>query len=423
MIRLLNIAVVLFLIWFLNASFQQEQINSISATEIVGTENTPDFYSEKLEIRQYNEEGSLASYITTERLSHYLDSHSVDGSSLDKESLDRQNIKSNNVDEHKTNNQYALLDAPSVLIYGKDGGTKKITSTNGLLTERNHDLKLSNDVVLLVSDKNDNQTLKVTTTELSYNDVEDRIWTDKEIIGNSEQATFNSNKLQLDVKSEQLNLKDKVKIHYDKYGLDISADALSSNPLTELSRLNGNVLLSHVKILITGKSAEVKTTKSKQQQQFIISGAPVNFQQILEQSTMFAKANHLVYIPSSEQMEFEGNVVITQRSVDVEFEVAAEQLQLLFQDQKPSQLIAEGSPVKFKHKIAERIIYIDAKHMLWQSTTKMAILSQATVQDGETIFSADEIQYNTLTGEISATGNGNSRPSYKYKPEEEKGSN
>ncbi|MFT5519796.1 MAG: lipopolysaccharide transport protein LptA [Enterobacterales bacterium] len=410
MIRILNVTIVLILIWFLNASFQEEQLNVISATEIVGTENTPDFYTEKLEIRQYNKEGSLASFITTERLSHYLDAENIEEASLDIKSLNK-------------NNQYALLDAPSILIYGEDGGTKQITSTNGLLIDSKHALKLSNDVVLLVSDKNDKQTLKITTTELSYNDVEQSIWTDKEIIGNSEQGTFNANKLQMDVKSEQLNLEDKVNIHYDKYGLNISADVLSSNPQTELSRLDGNVLLNHVKILITGKSAEVKTTKSKQQQQFVISGNPVNFKQILEQSTMFAKANQLVYIPSSEQMEFEGNVVITQQSQNVEFEVAAEQLQLLFKEQKPSELSAEGSPVKFKHQIVERIIYIDAKHMQWESANNIAILTQATVQDGETTFSADEIKYNTLTGEISATGNGNSRPSYKYTPEEEKDSN
>jgi lipopolysaccharide transport protein LptA len=122
-------------------------------------------------------------------------------------------------------------------------------------------------------------------------------------------------------------------------------------------------------------------------------------------------------------MEFEGNVIVTQQSNNVEFEVSAEQLQLLFNDQKPSKLSAEGSPVKFKHKIVERVINIDAKHMQWQSATNIAILTEATVQDGETKFSADEIKYNTLTGEISATGNGNSRPSYQYTPEEEKDSN
>ena len=412
MIRIFNISIVLFLIWFLNTSFQQEQLNSISATEIVGTENTPDFYTEKLEIRQFNKEGRLASFITTERLSHYLDSQSIV----------EPYVEINSVDEQNMNNQYALLDAPSILIYSEDGGTKKITSTNGLLTDSSHALKLSNDVVLLVSDKNNNETLKISTSELSYNDVEQRIWTDKKITGNSGQGTFNSNELQLDIKSEQLNLKDKVKIHYEKYGIDISADVLSSNPQTELSRLDGNVVLSHIKILITGNSAEVQTTKSKGQQ-FIISGDPVNFKQTLEQSTMFAKASQLVYIPSSEQMEFEGNVVVTQQSKDVEFEVAAEQLQLLFREQRPSELRAEGNPVKFKHQIVERTVYIDAKHMQWQTISNIAILSQATVQDGETTFSADEIKYNTLTGEISATGKGNSRPSYKYTPEKDKDSN
>ena len=39
---------------------------------------------------------------------------------------------------------------------------------------------------------------------------------------------------------------------------------------------------------------------------------------------------------------------------------------------------------------------------------------QATVIDGTTAFSADKIEYNTLTGGISASGEGEQRPSYQY---------
>ena len=103
MIRAFNLGLVLFLIWFLNVSFQEKQLNNISANEILGTEDTPDFYSEDLQIRQYNDQGKLESYITTKRLSHYVDK------------------------------QYAILDAPQLMLYGKDGSVKNISSTYGEL--------------------------------------------------------------------------------------------------------------------------------------------------------------------------------------------------------------------------------------------------------------------------------------------------
>ncbi|PCJ46132.1 MAG: LPS export ABC transporter periplasmic protein LptC [Gammaproteobacteria bacterium] len=389
MIRAFNLGLVLFLIWFLNVSFQEKQLNNISANEILGTEDTPDFYSEDLQIRQYNDQGKLESYITTKRLSHYVDK------------------------------QYAILDAPQLMLYGKDGSVKNISSTYGELNDRSRDLKLSDSVVLIVSDKDNNQTLKVVTAELSYSDSEQRIWSDSKVKGDSEQGTFNSNKLQMDTKSEQLTLKDKVQIYYEQYRLNISADLLTSNPETDLSRLKGQVNLVHENIIISGDAAEVQSAKDKQQQ-FIITGEPVNFKQNLAGSSMTAKTRQLVYFPSLERMDLEGRVEVIQKTANFEFEIKAAQIQIQFREQSPFRLDAVGEPAYFIHRLADRTVMIDAKNIVWQAEANIAVLTEATVQDGQTTFSADEINYNTLTGEISATGSGNSRPSYQYTPSEDK---
>ena len=203
-------------------------------------------------------------------------------------------------------------------------------------------------------------------------------------------------------------------------GLDISADQGSTDLQTAISRLSGNVILKHLGLMVKGDTAEVQSANDSQSQLFIVTGQPVTLEQKIDNSVIVVTADQLIYKPTLESMEFERNVSVVQQIVSESFEINTEQLQINFRLGEPYQLNAEGKPVTFKHRLKDKQVVINADKINWDRELKIVILHQAKVLNEQTVFSADEIKYNTLTGEISATGDGDDRPNYRYDPEQEK---
>jgi len=198
--------------------------------------------------------------------------------------------------------------------------------------------------------------------------------------------------------------------------LNITADHTTANLKTEISRLEGNVLLKHNNVTISGDAAEVQPASDKYPQQFIISGVPVHFKQMLESNELIATALQVVYLPSLEQMQLQNDVTISQTTTENQFDIEAEQLKVEFKIGKPNQFIGTGNPLTFSQQLPQRKIQIFAEQIIWDAGDQIATLSKAKVLDAQTSFAADELKYNTLTGEISAIGSGDSRPSYRFNP-------
>lgn len=203
-------------------------------------------------------------------------------------------------------------------------------------------------------------------------------------------------------------------------GLDINADKVWTNLNTEVSRLEGNVELKHDQLHIRGDAAEVHAATGNQPQRFIVSGSTVNFSQTSTDTRIEASAGQIVYTPSAETLRLQENVDLLHRTGESYFEIQAVELQMVFKAEQADKLDATGAPLSFKHQLKQRMIRIEAENVDWEAATHIAILQQAVVYDNETTFSADEIRYNTLTGEISASGEGETRPSYRYTPVKEK---
>jgi lipopolysaccharide transport protein LptA len=161
-------------------------------------------------------------------------------------------------------------------------------------------------------------------------------------------------------------------------GLDISADKAETNLKTAISRLEGNVKLIHIGLMISGSSAEVQAASEVQPQIFVISGKPVKFEQKLDTSEMSASAQQLIYRPSEERMELQTNVLMIQKNAADSFKISAENLQIIFRQERPHHLDATGSPVSFSHQLAERVIQINAEKIAWNAETSIAIMKEAT---------------------------------------------
>ncbi len=197
-------------------------------------------------------------------------------------------------------------------------------------------------------------------------------------------------------------------------GLDISADHGDLNLQTSIRRLEGNVLLQHLGIIVNGDFAEVQPASDNNLERFIISGTPVKFEQQLESISLTAKTSQLIYTPSRESLEFQDKVSIFQKTDIGSFKINADAMQLLLKQGKPFEFDAKGSPATFIHQLTDKRVKINAEQIIWDVQTQIAILYQATVEDEQTSFSADKIEYNILTGGISASGQGEQRPSYRY---------
>jgi len=123
MIRSLLIVLVLFLVWFVNNSFNDVPNENNQVTEILGLDGVPDYYSENFKLQQFNEQGVMQSVINTDRLLHYPDQ------------------------------QQAFLESPEITLYGTEGDIWKITSVTGSITDNNSNVTLTDDVVLLLHSK------------------------------------------------------------------------------------------------------------------------------------------------------------------------------------------------------------------------------------------------------------------------------
>ena len=160
MIRLLNITIVLLLIWFLNDSFLERREPSAPVNEILGTDKTPDYYSENLSIRQYDEQGELQSMIKTKKLSHYLEQ------------------------------QFIELDAPELLLYGLEGSKRAVTASTGTIDTVSHNLSLNDNVLLQISGNSQLQNMLVTTSAIQYTVSEKTLWTNTEVVAKFNDGNF-----------------------------------------------------------------------------------------------------------------------------------------------------------------------------------------------------------------------------------------
>ncbi len=154
-------------------------------TSILGIDDVPDYYSEGLQLRQFNENGKLQSLIKTTRLLHYPDQ------------------------------QEALLQSPELLMFGVAGDIWKVTSSEGKVSDSSRNFTLYKDVILSLLNKDMQQKVIIKTTELHYNVSDQTLWTDAEVEARSANGNFVSRGLQINIKSEQIILKDKVRMHYD----------------------------------------------------------------------------------------------------------------------------------------------------------------------------------------------------------------
>ncbi len=202
--------------------------------------------------------------------------------------------------------------------------------------------------------------------------------------------------------------------------LDIQADSGDINLQTSISRLHGNILLKHKTFTIAGDDAEIQAANDTRPQLCIISGTPVTFNQQSKISKTIATSLQLVYTPDEEIMELQGKVSFIQYAENTQYTLQADELQIVFSQGHAQQMLTKGSPTVFSHKTADKKIEIQAQMITWDTEAQEAILHHATVLDEQTTFSAEKITYNTITGELSASGEGNTRPSYRYSPEKTK---
>jgi len=184
-IRGFTFIVACLLIWLLNDSFQDKEKPSLNVTEVVGTELKPDYYAENLQLREFNEQGELQSSIKTNLLSHYAEY------------------------------QQANLESPEITMYSVDGDIWRMNSKSGTIQDDTRNLSLLNNVILKVSDSDEQQKMLLQTMELHFDVSEQSLWTDSSISAESGNSDFAATGLHMALKTEQLQLKEKVKIHYD----------------------------------------------------------------------------------------------------------------------------------------------------------------------------------------------------------------
>jgi len=185
MIRTVSLLFLIALIWLLNNSFKEIEVEKLQVAELLGVEEAPDYYSENLQLREYNEQGELQSLIETTRLSHYSDQQQVH------------------------------LESPKLVMYGIEGDTWQVTSASGEIHDNSRNLTLFDNVKIKVTDNNKQQKVLIKTSQLHYDVSRQSLWTKSKVSAESPLGNFHSTGLHMNLKTEELELKEKVEIFYD----------------------------------------------------------------------------------------------------------------------------------------------------------------------------------------------------------------
>ena len=201
-------------------------------------------------------------------------------------------------------------------------------------------------------------------------------------------------------------------------GVEITSDRFTTNLVTSLSRLEGNVTLSHQGITIESGFAEAHPQAEDKDAKFVL-GQNLQMRQAVNDYNVNATGANATYFPNASELRMRGNVQFKYQQTGQNFSIRAEDLQVIQSENQLSRLLAKGKPGILTHEIEERRIIITASSIDWKAGSEIAIMLDASLDDGSTTFSASEIEYNTRTGAVSAKGQGDERPRYRFNTEQE----
>ena len=205
-------------------------------------------------------------------------------------------------------------------------------------------------------------------------------------------------------------------------GVEVTSDRFSTNLVTSLSRLEGNVTLSHQGITIESGFAEAHPESGDNVAKFVL-GQNLQMRQAIEGYNINATGANATYFPNANELRMRGNVQFKYQQTGQNFSIRAEDLQVIQSNKQLSRLLAKGKPGILTHDIDDRRIIITASSIDWAADSEVAIMMDASLDDGSTTFSASEIEYNTRTGAVSAKGQGDERPRYRFNTDEEEKNN
>lgn len=203
----------------------------------------------------------------------------------------------------------------------------------------------------------------------------------------------------------------------DIIGLDdveIDSDQFSTNIVTSQSVLKGNVILRHQGMVIRCGLAEIFPRNNDNTEPKYLLSEQLSMVQETETYELSAQSGSATYLPVSDELIMQKQVRFNHQQADQRFEIEAENLRVLQKEGVLDQLIATGNPAKLSQTFVNKRVVIEASKINWIAQSNTAILLDASLNDGVTTFSASEIEYNTSTGSITAKGQGDDRPKYRF---------
>ena len=196
--------------------------------------------------------------------------------------------------------------------------------------------------------------------------------------------------------------------------VEIDADRLSTNFVTSESKLEGNVILRHQGMILRCGLAEIFPKSDNNQEPRYVLREQLALAQDTADYSLSAQAGEAIYLPTQDELTLKQKVNFQYKQASQSFFIEAENLQVLMNDGVISRLVSSGVPSRFSQTFADKTVVIEAGSINWIADTQVAILKDASLDDGATTFSASEIEYNTATGAISAQGRGEDRPKYRF---------
>lgn len=195
--------------------------------------------------------------------------------------------------------------------------------------------------------------------------------------------------------------------------VEIDADQFSTNIVSELSTLKGNVILRHQGLVLRCGLAEIFPATETNEPKYVLSEQLALVQNAADYEVT-AKAGKATYLPVSNELILEQQVGFKHSLSEQTFEINAARLHIYQKQGQLQQMVATGVPAILSQTFPSKRVVIKAERIDWLAETQTALMKEASLDDGVTTFSASEISYNTVTGAVSAKGQGENRPKYRF---------
>jgi len=197
--------------------------------------------------------------------------------------------------------------------------------------------------------------------------------------------------------------------------LEISSDNWKADQKTGTYHYKKNVILKWGEVKVTANTLSRQINTQTQLEEIVAEGMPVvlTFTDPKTKKTVFARGQDFTFVTPNNHIILKNKASLTiSQGETIETDIQARQIDLHLDGSKIDSVEAAGKPVRFSHQLVNgKRTQAQAQQLTLEYAAQKVHLIGAKVEQGTDTFKAESLYFDVLSGQLSASGEGENRPS------------